>query len=144
MSRRTSARPAVVIDDAMKEMAARAAVAEVQAHHAVWSLSELRFEVGRALPPGASPELVRQVADLAVLPGSGTGVLLVTAPEVTDVTPLGTRRDGTSIYRPPNQARYTTAGQVDLEERILRPGPAGGAAAGQRGHGPAGPARVRG
>ena len=63
-------RPAVVIDDAMKEMAARAAVAEVQAHHAVWSLSELRFEVGRALPPGASPELVRQVADLAVTPGS--------------------------------------------------------------------------
>ena len=36
------------------------------------------------------------------------------------MTPLGTRRDGTSIYRPPNQARYTTAGQVDLEERILR------------------------
>ena len=113
-------RPAVVIDDAMKQMAARAAVAEVQAHHAVWSLSELRFEAGRALPPGASPELVRQVADLAVTPGSSTGVLLVTAPEVTDVTPLGTRRDGTSIYRPPNQARYTTAGQVDLEERILR------------------------
>ena len=70
-------------------MAARAAVAEVQAHHAVWSLSELRFEVGRALPPGASPELVRQVADLAVTPGSGTGVLLVTAPEVTDVTAAG-------------------------------------------------------
>ena len=103
----------------MKEMAARAAVAEVQAHHAVWSLSELRFEVGRALPPGASAELVRQVADLAVTPGAGTGVLLVTAPEVTDVTPLGTRKDGTSIYRPPNEARYTTAGQVDLEERIL-------------------------
>ena len=101
-------------------MAARAAVAEVQAHHAVWSLSELRFEVGRALPPGASPELVRQVADLAVTPGSGTGVLLVTAPEVTDVTALGTRKDGTSIYRPPNEARYTTTGHLDLEERILR------------------------
>ena len=101
-------------------MAARAAVAEVQRHHAVWSLSELRFEVGRALPPGASPELVRQVADLAVTPGSGTGVLLVTAPEVTDVTALGTRKDGTSIYRPPNEARYTTTGHLDLEERILR------------------------
>jgi flagellar biosynthesis GTPase FlhF len=113
-------RPAAVIDDAVKEMAARAAVAEVQAHHAVWSLSELRFEAARALPPGASPELVRQVADQAVAPGSGTGVLLVTAPEVTDVTPLGTRKDGTSIYRPPNGARYTTTGQVDLEERILR------------------------
>ena len=72
------------------------------------------------MPPGASPELVRQVADLAVTPGSGTGVLLVTAPEVTDVTALGTRKDGTSIYRPPNEARYTTTGHLDLEERILR------------------------
>ena len=59
-------RPVAVIDEDMKAMAARAAVAEVQQHHAVWSLSELRFEVGRALPPGASPELVREVADLAV------------------------------------------------------------------------------
>ena len=113
-------RPVALIDEGMKVMAARVAVAEVQRHHAVWSLSELRFEVGRALPPGASPELVRQVADLAVRPGLGTGVLLVTAPEVTDVTALGTRKDGTSIYRPPNEARYTTTGQVDLEERILR------------------------
>jgi hypothetical protein len=109
-----------VIDDGIKAMAARAAVAEVQRHHAVWSLSELRFEVGRALPPGASAELVRQVAELAVSPGSGTGVLLVTAPEVIDVSALGTREDGTSLYRPPNEARYTTAGQVDLEERVLR------------------------
>jgi hypothetical protein len=112
-------RPLAVIDEDIKAMAARVAVAEVQRHHAVWSLSELRFEVGRALPPGASPELVREVADLAVTPGSGSGVLLVTAPEVTDVSALGTRRDGTSIYRPPNEARYTTTGQVDLEERIL-------------------------
>ena len=113
-------RPVAVIDEDLQAMAARAAVAEVQQHHAVWSLAELRFEIGRALPPGASPELVRQVADLAVTPGSGTGALLVTAPEVADVSALGTRRDGTSIYRPPNEARYTTAGQVDLEERILR------------------------
>ena len=112
--------PAAVIDDGITAMAARAAVAEVQRHHAVWSLSELRFEAGRALPPGASAELVREVAELAVTPGSGTGVLLVTAPEVTDVSALGTSRDGTSIYRPPNEARYTTTGQVDLEERIVR------------------------
>jgi hypothetical protein len=98
-------RPVAVIDQDMKAMAARVAVAEVQRHHAVWSLSELRFEVGRALPPGASPELVRQVADLAVTPGAGTGVLLVTAPEVTDVTALGTRKDGTSISSPGDPAR---------------------------------------
>jgi len=113
-------RPAAVIDEDIKAMAARAGVAEVQQHHAVWSLSELRFEVSRALPPGASAELVREVAELAVTPGSGTGVLLVTAPEVTDVSALGTRKDGTSIYRPPNEARYTTTAQMDLEEQILR------------------------
>jgi hypothetical protein len=113
-------RPAAAIGEDAKQMAARAAVAEVQQHHAVWSLSELRFEAGRALPPSASPELVCEVADLAVTPGAGTGALLVTAPEVTDVSTLGTRRDGTSIYRPPNEARYTTTGHVDLEERILR------------------------
>ncbi|HEY1325064.1 MAG TPA: AAA family ATPase, partial [Streptosporangiaceae bacterium] len=113
-------RPGVEITDDLREMAARAAVAEVQQHHSVWSLAELRFEVARALPPGASAEDVRQVADLAVTPGSGCDVLLVTAPEVADVSPLGTRRDGTSIYRPPNEARYTTTGHVDLEERILR------------------------
>src|SRR5262249_60347255 len=56
-------RPVVPIDEDIKAMAARVAVAKVQTHHAVWSLSELRFEVGRALPPGASPELIRQVAD---------------------------------------------------------------------------------
>ena len=93
-------RPAAVIDEDIKAMAARAAVAEVQQHHAVWSLSELRFEVGRALPPGASPELVREVADLAVTPGAGTGVLLVTAPEVTDVTAAGDP-EGRDEHLPP-------------------------------------------
>ncbi|HEY0997991.1 MAG TPA: hypothetical protein VGD83_00005, partial [Streptosporangiaceae bacterium] len=44
--------PPAVIDDAMKQMAARAAVSEVQAHHAAWSLSELRFEVGGRSRPG--------------------------------------------------------------------------------------------
>ena len=110
--------PVPVIDEVMLEMAGRAAVAEVQQHHSVWSLSELRFEVARALPPGAAGEQVRAAADLAVLPGND--VLLVTAPEVTDVSALGTRRDGTSIYRPPNEARYTTLGQVDAEDRIVR------------------------
>ena len=63
-----------MIGDDVKAMAPRAAVAQVQRHNAVWSLSELLFVVGRALPSGASAELVRQVAGLAVTPGSGTGV----------------------------------------------------------------------
>ena len=39
-----------VLDDAAKRTAARIAVAEVQKHHAVWSMAQLRFEVHRALP----------------------------------------------------------------------------------------------
>ena len=130
------------IDDDIKAMAARAAVAEVQRHHAVWSLSELRFEVGRALPPGASAELVRQVAGLAVTPGSGTGVLLVTAPEVTDVIGAGDQA-GRDEHLPAAER-----GPVH-HRRTRRPrgadspaGQAAGARQGQRGHGPAGPGRV--
>jgi Transposase, Mutator family/AAA domain len=29
------------------------------------------------------------------------------------------RKDGTSVYRPPNEARYTTTGQLGLESRIM-------------------------
>ena len=43
-------RAPAVLDDAAKRKAARIAVAEVQQHHAVWSMAQLRFEVHRALP----------------------------------------------------------------------------------------------
>ena len=45
-----AARAPAVLDDAAKRTAARIAVAEVQQHHAVWSMAQLRFEVHRALP----------------------------------------------------------------------------------------------
>ena len=45
-----AARARTVLDDAAKRTAARIAVAEVQRHHAVWSMAQLRFEVHRALP----------------------------------------------------------------------------------------------
>ena len=53
--------------------AARIAVAEVQQHHAVWSMAQLRFEVHRALPvlpPGTDGEaLVTEVAGWPSRPG---------------------------------------------------------------------------
>ena len=52
-------RAPAVLDDAAKRRAARIAVAEVQQHHAVWSMAQLRFEVHRALPvllPGSDAE----------------------------------------------------------------------------------------
>ena len=113
-----------VLDDAAKRTAARIAVAEVQQHHAVWSMAQLRFEVHRALPvlkPGADAEaLVTEVAKLAVSGRAGTEVIQVTAPDITDVTSLGERAsDGGSIYRPPNGERYCTLAHLDTEKQIL-------------------------
>ena len=49
-TRERAARTPAVLDEAAKRTAARIAVAEVQRHHAVWSMTQLRFEVHRALP----------------------------------------------------------------------------------------------
>jgi AAA domain/TrwC relaxase len=113
-----------VLDDAAKRTAARIAVAEVQRHHAVWSMAQLRFEVHRALPvlkPGSDGEaVVTEVAKLAVSGRADTEVIQVTAPDVADVTSLGVRAsDGGSIYRPPHEERYCTLANLDTEEQIL-------------------------
>ena len=118
------ARAQEVLDDAAKRTAARIAVVEVQRHHAVWSMAQLRFEVHRALPvlpPGADGEaVVSEVAKLAVSGRAGTEVVQVTALDLTDVTSLGVRAsDGGSIYRPPNEERYCTLAHLDTEEQIL-------------------------
>jgi conjugative relaxase-like TrwC/TraI family protein len=116
--------PPAVLDDAAKRRAARIAVAEVQQHHAVWSMAQLRFEVHRALPvlpDGTSADaVITEVAELAVSGRAGTGVVCVTASDVTDVTSLGVRAsDGGSIYRPPHEDRYSTLEHLDTEEQIL-------------------------
>ncbi len=73
------------------------------------------------LSPGADGEaVVTEVAKLAVSGRAGTGVVQVTAPDLTDVTGLGVRAlDGGSIYRPPNEERYCTLPHLDTEEQIL-------------------------
>ena len=121
---RHAGRAPAVLDDAAKRTAARIAVAEVQKHHAVWSMAQLRFEVHRALPvlpPGADGEIVvTEVARLAVSGRAGTEVVQVTAPDIADVGGLGVRAsDGGSIYRPPNEERYCTLAHLDTEEQIL-------------------------
>ena len=118
------ARARAALDDAAMRRAARIAVAEVQKHHAVWSMAQLRFEVHRALPvlEGSidGPAVVDEVARLAVSSRSGTEVVQITAPDPADVTSLGVRAsDGGSIYRPPNEERYCTLAHLDVEEQIL-------------------------
>jgi conjugative relaxase-like TrwC/TraI family protein len=117
-------RAPAVLDDAAKGRAARIAVAEVQKHHAVWSIAQLRFEVHRALPvlpPGTDADaLITEVATLALSGRAGTEVVQVTAPDLTDVSSLDVRTsDGGSIYRPPNEARYCTLAHLDTEQQIL-------------------------
>ncbi len=119
-----AARAPAVLDEAAKRTAARIAVAEVQRHHAVWSMAQLRFEVHRALPvlkPGSDGEaVVTEVARLAVCGRVGAEVIQVTAPDPADVTDLGVRAsDGGSIYRPPHEERYCTLAHLDTEEQIL-------------------------
>ena len=113
-----------VLDDAAKRTAARIAVAEVQRHHATWSMAQLRFEVHRALPvlnPGGDGEaLVTEVATMAVCGRAGAEVVQVAAPDIADVSGLGVRvSDGGSIYRPPQQERFCTLAHLDTEEQIL-------------------------
>ena len=87
-------------------------------------MAQLRFEVHPALPvlkPGADGEaVITEVAKLAVSGRAGTEVVQVTAPDITDVTSLGVRAsDGGSIYRPPNEERYSTLPHRDTEQQIL-------------------------
>jgi hypothetical protein len=119
-----ASRAPAVLDDAAKRTAARIAVAEVQRHHAVWSMAQLRFEVHRALPvlpPGTDAEaVISEVTALAVGGRAGTEAVQVTAPDLSDVTGLGVRAsDGGSIYRPPHEDRYCTLEHLDIEEQIL-------------------------
>jgi conjugative relaxase-like TrwC/TraI family protein len=107
------------LDDDTRFRAARIAVAEVQKHHAVFGRAELAFEAHRALPAGCTPENVLDVAELAISGLAGTPVVEVTAPDVVDASQLETRRDGTSIFRKPNEQLFTTTGQLDLEEKIM-------------------------
>jgi hypothetical protein len=113
-----------VLRTAGKRRAARIAVAQVQTHHAFWTMAQLRFEIHRALPvlpPGADAQaVIDEVAQMAVSGRAGTGVVQITVPDITDVTSLGVRAsDGASIYRPPNAERYCTLDHLDTEEHIL-------------------------
>jgi flagellar biosynthesis GTPase FlhF len=123
-ARQRAGRTRAALDDAAKRRAARIAVGEVQKHHAVWSMAQLRFEVHRALPvlEGSidGPAVVDEVARLAVGGRAAAEVVQVTAANLTDVTGLGVRAsDGGSIYRPPNEERFCTLAHLDVEEQIL-------------------------
>jgi hypothetical protein len=104
--------------------AIRVAVAEVQRQNAIWNRSQLVFELGRALPslpPDVDP--LAYFDDLAAeaLSGRAEGVTVIRVapvPDVIDVSRLGFRKDGTSIYRPPGEERFVTKEHLDHEQHL--------------------------
>lgn len=103
----------------------RAAVAEVQRQNAAWTRSKLEWELLRQLPvlPRWADwgQYLSGMAD-DVLAGRAEGVTVIQiapVPDVIDVSRLGFRKDGASIYRPPGEARWVTSDHLDLEEWLL-------------------------
>lgn len=103
----------------------RTAVAAVQAVNATWDRSQLIFELGRVLPPlpaDVDPEdYLSGLADQAVS-GRAEGVTVLQIAPVADridVSRLGLRKDGTSVYRPPGEERFCTAGHRDHEQWLV-------------------------
>jgi conjugative relaxase-like TrwC/TraI family protein len=119
------ARPADMPDDTERAEVMRAAVAEVQRQNATWTRPKLEWELMRQMPavPAAADwgGYLSDMADdvLAGRAGTVTVIQVAPVPDVVDVAPLGLRKDGTSIYRPPGEARYVTLEHLNLEEWLL-------------------------
>jgi conjugative relaxase-like TrwC/TraI family protein len=133
--------PAAPLTTEEMHRAVRIAVAEVQRHHAAWTVAQLAWELWRALPSvhggggghgaaahdGAGPDLppgtVRDLLGEALtgrIPGA-EAVSLAPWPDVSDVSMLGVRAsDGASVYRPPGEARYCTIEHLDAEEWLIK------------------------
>ena len=123
--------------------AIRVGVAEVQRQNSTWTRGKLIWEMHRALgglPPDVDPvAYLEAMADDALggAPGpaddpGGPGpagaagpvagaeiIRIAPVPDVTDVSRLGLRKDGTSIFRRPGEARYVTKPHLDSEEWVV-------------------------
>jgi conjugative relaxase-like TrwC/TraI family protein len=109
------------VSAADKARAARIAVAEAQQQRSVWGISDLCLEIHRALPVGATPADITEVAMLAISSTVGADVVQVSpAPDLVDVSSLGIREsDGQSIFRKPNTMRWSTLDHLNLEEQVI-------------------------
>jgi conjugative relaxase-like TrwC/TraI family protein len=107
--------------EADKARAARIALAEAQRQRSVWGISDLCLEIHRALPVGATPADITEVAMLALSSTAGAEVVQVSpAPDLMDVGTLGVRQsDGQSILRKPNTMRWAALDHLNLEETVV-------------------------
>jgi hypothetical protein len=109
------------VSAADKARAARIAVAEAQQQRSAWGISDLCLEIHRALPVGATPADITEVAMLAISGTVGANVVQVSpAPDLIDLSSLGIREsDGQSILRKPNTMRWSTLDHLNLEEQVI-------------------------
>ena len=135
--------PSRMPSETERARAIRIGVAEVQRQNSTWTRGKLIWELHRALgglPADVDPmPYLEAMADDALggAPGpaggggdpdpagaagpiAGTEIIRIApVPDVVDVARLGLRKDGTSIYRRPGEARYVTKPHLDSEEWIV-------------------------
>ena len=117
--------PSEMPSESERARAIRVAVAEVQRQNAIWNRSQLIFELGRALPslpPDVDPRPYLDELATEALSGRAEGVTVLRVapvPDVIDVSRLGFRKDGTSIYRPPGEERFVTKEHLDHEQHLV-------------------------
>ena len=97
------------------ERVIRKAVAEVQRQNAAWTRAQLEWELYRQVPvlPASADwcEYLDAMADDAVsgrVPDVNV-IRIAPVPDVVDVSSLDHRLDGTSVYRPPGEAKFVTS-----------------------------------
>ena len=97
----------------------------MQRQNAVWRRGQLVFELGRALPSlpaDVDPRAYLDELAEEALTGRAEDVTVLQVapvPDVIDVTRLGVRKDGTSIYRPPGEEKFVTSEHRDHEQYMV-------------------------
>jgi conjugative relaxase-like TrwC/TraI family protein len=103
----------------------RAAIAEAQRQHPAWTRAHLEWELYRQMPALPAAEdwcaYLDAMADDALtgrIPDTGV-IRIAPVPDLVDVSSLDHRKDGTSVYRQPGEARWATTAHIDTEEWVL-------------------------
>ena len=111
-------------DEERRAMAA--GLAQAQKERSVWSRSELVRSIAQHLPDHAAAasnadavKLLDDLADRALRGEAGESIRRLDAPEWPRVPDSLRRADGESVYTAHGSARYATAGQLSMEQRML-------------------------
>ena len=117
--------PGQMPGEAERNRVIRAAIAEAQRQHPAFTRGHLEWELYRQMPvlPAAADwcAYLDAMADDALagrIPDTDV-IRIAPVPDLVDVSSLDHRKDGTSVYRQPGEARFVTAAHIDTEEWVL-------------------------